>query len=119
MRLSLFGVATLLLRSTQAIFADEAWDVDYHHPLLGLPKEEATLFHQPNPASKASLIYTLSEEGIVGAVNPRDGSLVWRQSLPRNLSDAGFLRAGSGQDIVIAGAGHQVSAWSAADGRLA
>ncbi|CAK1365033.1 unnamed protein product [Cercospora beticola] len=119
MRLPLFGVATLLLRSTHAIFADEAWDVDYHHPLLGLPKEETTLFHQPNPASKASLIYTLSEEGIVGAVNPRDGSLVWRQSLPRNLSDAGFLRAGSGQDIVIAGAGHQVSAWSAADGRLA
>ncbi|PPJ50283.1 hypothetical protein CBER1_04883 [Cercospora berteroae] len=119
MRLSLFGVATLLLRSTQAIFADEAWDVDYHHPLLGLPKEETTLFHQPNPASKASLIYTLSEEGVVGAVNPRDGSLVWRQSLSRNSSDAGFLRAGSGQDIVIAGAGHQVSAWSAADGRLA
>ncbi|KAM3416175.1 hypothetical protein BST61_g7783 [Cercospora zeina] len=119
MRLSLFGVASLLLRSAHAIFADEAWDLDYHHPLLGLPKEDTTLFHQPNPTSRASLIYTLSEEAVLGAVNPRDGSLVWRQALSRNPSNAGFLRAGSGQGVVIAGAGRQVSAWSAADGRLA
>ena len=121
MRLPLLGAAALLLESTCAIFADEAWNIDYHQPLLGLPKEETTLFHQPNPASKASLIYTLSEEGVLGAVNPRDGSIVWRQSLSSSsgASGTGFLRGGHGQDAVVSGIGHEVSAWSAADGRLA
>ncbi|KAI5362280.1 Putative ER membrane protein complex subunit 1 [Septoria linicola] len=121
MLLPLLAATTLLLRSTQAIFADEAWNVDYHHPLLGLPKEETTLFHRPNPASKASLIYALSEERVLGAVNPRDGSIVWRQLLAIHAgsSNSSFLRAGQGQDVVVSGVGHEVSAWSAADGRLA
>lgn len=122
MLLPVLVAVTLLLRSTSAVFADEAWNVDYHHALLGLPKEETSFFHQPNPESKASLIYSLSEEGVVGAVNPRDGSLVWRQSLPDGLSsssNASFLRAAQGQDIVVGGRGDRVAAWSAADGRLA
>ena len=75
MRLPLLGVVLLLLRSTIAVFADEAWTVDYHHALLGEPREETTFFHQPNPISRASLIYSLSEEGVLGAINPRDGRI--------------------------------------------
>ncbi|EME84549.1 uncharacterized protein MYCFIDRAFT_163354 [Pseudocercospora fijiensis CIRAD86] len=121
MRSALLAAAALLLRSTSAVFADEAWGVDYHIPLLGLPKEDATFFHQPNPASRASLIYTLSEDGVIGAVNPRDGILVWRQQLLQGVgpANASFLRAGEGQDVVVSGIGNDVSAWSAADGRLA
>lgn len=120
MRLPLLGAATLLLHSATAIFADEAWNVDYHYPLLGLPKEDTTLFHRPNPASKASLIYTLSEHAVLGAVNPRDGSIVWRQLLSPDatISASTFLRAGQGQDVIVTGTGGEVSAWSAADGRL-
>ncbi|KAK5136662.1 hypothetical protein LTR08_002315 [Meristemomyces frigidus] len=121
MRVPWIAATFFLARSALAVFADEAWNVDYHYALLGLPKQSTSFFHQPNPSSRASLIYTLSEEGVLGAVNPRDGSVVWRQLL---LSEAlaynvSFLRAGEGQDTVISGIGSQVAAWSAADGRQA
>jgi len=120
MMLPLIAAACLLLKSTSAVFADEAWNFDYHHALLGKPQESTTFFHRPNPASRASLIYTLSEQGVLGAVNPRDGSLVWRQLLEINASsDASFLRAGEDQDLVVSGIGSQVASWSAGDGKLA
>jgi len=116
--LLLLSAACLTARLTSAIFVDEAWNIDYHYALLGAPKEDTTFFHQPNPSSRATLVYTLSQEGVLGAVNPRDGSVVWRQLLPHNASNPSFLRAGEGQDIVVSGTGSQVAAWSAADGRL-
>lgn len=121
MRVSLFAALAGLLPPTLAVFSDEAYQVDYHFPLLGRPKDETTFFHQPNPESKASLVYTLSEKGVLGAVNPRDGSVVWRQLLAQGVgsANASFLRAGEGQDVVVASIGNRVSAWSAADGRLA
>ena len=121
MHLPLIAAAFLFLGSTAAVFADEAWNSDYHYALLGEPQKETTFFHQPNPSSRASLIYTLSKKGVLGAVNPRDGSLVWRQLLSHNVSESkpSFLRAGHGQDTVVSGSGNNVAAWSAADGRLA
>jgi len=120
MRLSLITAACLSLRSTLAVFLDEAYHVDYHFALLGQPQDDTTFFHQPNPASKASLIYTLSERGVLGAVNPRDGSLVWRQVLAQDVgrANASFLRAGEDQDAVVGGVGNRVAAWSAGEGRL-
>ena len=120
MRLSLFAALSALLPSTLAVFADEAYHVDYHYALLGQPKEDTTFFHQPNPKSKASLIYTLSEKSVLGAINPRDGAVVWRQLLAGDVSkgNASFLRAGEDQDVVVGGVGDRVSAWSAAEGRL-
>lgn len=119
----LLSAACLTIRSTLAVFADEAWNVDYHYALLGEPREETTFFHQPNPSSRASLVYTLSEENMLGAINPRDGAVVWRHALSSNAngslsSNVGFLRAGEGQDVVVSGVADQVAAWSAADGRL-
>ena len=120
MRLPLITAALPLLKLTAGVFVDEAWNVDYHYELLGEPKPDTTFFHQPNPTSKASLVYTLSKKGVLGAVNPRDGSVVWRHLLAQNASHsaASFLRAGNEQDVVISGIGSQVAAWSAADGRL-
>ncbi|KAK4561257.1 hypothetical protein LTR86_004574 [Recurvomyces mirabilis] len=120
MLLPLLTAATLLLRPSFAVFTDEAWNVDYHFALLGEPQESTTFFHQPNPASKASLIYTLSEEGALGAVNPRDGSLVWRQLLQQDSysHNASFLRASEGRDVVVSGIGNEVAGWSADNGRL-
>lgn len=120
MRLPLIVAASVVLRSTAAVFADEAWNLDYHYALLGEPKEDTTFFHQPNPSSRASLIYTVSTKGVLGAVNPRDGTVVWRQLLSHNTtsSQPSFLRAGEGQDTVISGIENHVAAWSAADGRL-
>lgn len=120
MRLPVVSLTALLFTAASAVFIDEAWHTDYHFALLGAPKEDTTFFHQPDPTSKASLLYTLSEEGVVGAVNPRDGSLVWRQWLSHSSSpaNASFLRASDGQDVVVSGFHNRVAAWNALDGRL-
>ena len=108
----------LLIPSALAIFADDAFRIDYHIPLVGAPLHETTFFQQPFAESKASLIFTLSERGVIAAVNPKDGELVWRQRR-RDTWGQGFLRAGEGQDTIVSGRGQEVAAWSAADGKLA
>ncbi|KAF2139060.1 uncharacterized protein K452DRAFT_233269 [Aplosporella prunicola CBS 121167] len=110
-------LAAWLPQVALAVFADDAYHVDYHYALLGAPQQHATFFHQPHAASKASLLYTLSDKYVLGAINPKDGSLIWRQRLSSN-SSASFLRAGEGQDIVISAVDDQVAAWDATDGRL-
>lgn len=100
-----------------AIFADDAYHIDFHYALLGYPKHEATFFHKPFAASKASLIYTVSENGTVGAVNPKDGALVWR-SAP-GATTRGLLRAGEDQDTVVSALDDRVVAWTGSDGRIA
>ena len=119
MRLLNLFAASLIPASAFAVFADEAFQIDYHHALLGIPREENTFVHQPVASSKASLIYTLTDQALIGAVNPKDGSIVWRQQLHSisNSSSWSVLRAG-GENIVAAGAETQLAAWQASDGRL-
>ncbi|KAI9777052.1 MAG: DUF1620 super [Geoglossum umbratile] len=112
-----------LVSPAVAVFADDAYHTDYHHPLVGIPQEHSTFFHRPQASSRASLLYTLSEKLILGAVNPKDGVLVWRQLL-KSCSNStspteGFLRAGENENTVISAVGPQVSAWDALDGKLA
>ncbi|KZF23046.1 DUF1620 domain protein [Xylona heveae TC161] len=108
-----------LLSPVYAVFQDEAYHTDFHHALLGTPQEHTTFFHRPQSVSKASLLYTLSEKGILGAVNPRNGSLVWRQVLGDGLPPTNaFLRAGEDEDAVVGAIGDHVSSWSALDGKL-
>ncbi|KAH7063147.1 hypothetical protein B0J12DRAFT_159393 [Macrophomina phaseolina] len=114
------ALAASLVPATLAVFADDAYHVDYHFALLGAPRQHATFFHQPRPDSKASLLYTLSDKLVLGAINPRDGAVVWRQALaPGSSSADGRLRAGENQDTVISAVEGQVAAWDAADGKLA
>jgi outer membrane protein assembly factor BamB len=105
-----------------AIFADEVSQIDYHHALLGAPQARTTFFHRPLASSSASLLYTLSEKSILGAVNPKDGSIVWRQNLSEYNNNAGlgsgFLRAADGEDIVFSALSDEVSSWGASDGKL-
>ncbi|KAL0258185.1 hypothetical protein SLS55_007357 [Diplodia seriata] len=116
----LLALAASLVPATLAVFADDAYHVDYHFALLGQPQQHATFFHQPRADTKASLLYTLSDKLVLGAVNPKDGSAVWRQPLASSSSSLdGFLRAGENQDIIISAVEGQVSAWDAADGKLA
>ena len=107
-----------LLPTALAVFQDEAGEVDYHHALLGLPQRHTTFFHQPQPSSKASLVYSLSQLHILGAINPKDGTLVWRQRLHPGLSsNDSFLFPGQSQSIV-SGVDGQIACWSAMDGKL-
>jgi outer membrane protein assembly factor BamB len=113
------GLVAALLPTALAVFQDEAWKVDYHYALLGLPQPHTTFFHKPQANSKASLLYTLSELGRLGAINPKDGSIVWRQQLESGVnSNSSFLFPGPGQSTVISGVDGQVASWSAVDGKL-
>ncbi|OLN96566.1 ER membrane protein complex subunit 1 [Colletotrichum chlorophyti] len=114
---------TLLLAATSlvgAVFVDEVGDIDYHHELIGVPQVETTLFHKPRQDDKASLLYTLSDVGVLGAVNPSNGAVVWRQFLTGKITNGGgHLRAAEGEDWVVSAYGNSVHAWNAMSGRNA
>jgi ER membrane protein complex subunit 1 len=105
-----------------ALFQDEAFQIDYQHTLLGRPIDETTFFHHPSLNSKASLVYTLSERLVLGALNPKDGAVVWRHNLGEGIenktSTPGFLCAANNTNLIFSAVGSKISAWGAADGRL-
>ncbi|EGD92841.1 hypothetical protein TESG_00406 [Trichophyton tonsurans CBS 112818] len=113
-----------LVPSALAILADEAYHIDYHHALLGQPGAANTFFHRSSPSSVASLLYTHSDKNILGAVNPKDGSVVWRQNVTEYFpqavgsSNEAFLRAADNDDTLVSAFGSGVSAWDAIDGRF-
>ena len=116
------SVALLCAPAVQAIFADEAYQTDYHLPLLGLPQAHTTFFHRPSVASKASLLYTLSDRLLLGAVNPKDGAVIWRQQLGDRVSNAttsGILKAPEGGNTLVSLVDGKIQTWDATDGRLA
>ena len=108
-----------ILPSTLAVYADEAYHVDYHHELLGLPQPHTSFFHRPRQHDKATLLYTLSDLGVLGAVNPGTGKIVWRQFLADNekASTDGFLRPVEGEGTVVSAVQNRVDAWDAMSGR--
>ena len=120
--------AFALISPVSAVYRDEAYTVDYHHALLGLPAPDATFFHRPDTSSPASLLYTLSDLGVLGAVKPGSGELVWRQYLAANTNRTiggkgtdneieGLLRPVEGSDTIISAVGGYVNAWSAKNGK--
>ena len=115
-------VIALLSQACLAIFADEAYRTDYHHALLGHPQAHTTFFHRPSVTSKASLLYTLSEKGVVAAINPKDGAIVWRQWLGEALTTTGaelrHQHLTSAEDTVISAVKGAIQAWEASQGRL-
>jgi hypothetical protein len=107
------------LAPAAAVFEDDAYHADFHYALLGLPQPEATFFAKPYAGSRASLLYALSRNQTIGAINPKDGALVWRQHFPSAPSRGrGHLRSAHGQDTVVSAVGGRIAAWSASDGRL-
>ncbi|KAI5796251.1 hypothetical protein DFH27DRAFT_502102 [Peziza echinospora] len=110
----------LLTTPGACVLEDEAYEVDWHIPLVGASLFHSTFFHRPLPESKASVIYTLTDQHVIAAVLPKNGSLIWRQTIEgdANLDGLGkpILRPGHGQ--VISAAGRVVRAWDATDGRL-
>lgn len=101
-----------------AIFKDEVGHIDFHHSLVGIPQREATFYHRPKLGTKASLLYTLSDLGVVGAVNPINGETVWRHQLSDDLtSSAGHLRAPADEEWVATAQGPRVQAWNGLTGR--
>ncbi|KAJ5176899.1 uncharacterized protein N7482_002776 [Penicillium canariense] len=104
-----------------AIYSDEVNHIDFHHALLGAPSPDSTFFLKPSSSSNASLLYTISDKSIVGAINPRDGTLIWRQDISRSgsaSSAAGILRGLDGNNAVVGAAGDSISSWGAQDGKL-
>lgn len=110
------------LSPAAAIYPDEVNHVDFHHALLGTPSPDSTFFLKPSPSSNATLLYTLSDKLLLGAVNPRDGALVWRQNVSRSAkapaNAVGLLRGLDGNDALVGAAGSYISSWSAQDGKV-
>ncbi|OAR00324.1 hypothetical protein LLEC1_04867 [Akanthomyces lecanii] len=101
-----------------AIFKDEVGHIDFHHSLVGIPQREATFYHRPKLGTKASLLYTLTDLGVVGAINPASGETVWRHQLSEDLSSsAGHLRAPADEEWVATAQGPRVQAWNGLTGR--
>ncbi|KAG0645192.1 ER membrane complex subunit 1 [Hyphodiscus hymeniophilus] len=117
--INLLCLALSVLPCALAVYADEAYNVDYHHELLGLPQPHTTFFHRPRQHDKATLLYTLSDLGVLGAVNPGTGKVVWRQFLADNdtASPAGFLRPVEGEGAVVSAVQNRVDCWDAMSGR--
>ncbi|KAK3371965.1 hypothetical protein B0H63DRAFT_284382 [Podospora didyma] len=104
--------------AVRAVFQDEVGHIDYHYELLGVPQQETTFFHRPRRDEKASLLYTLSDVGVLGAVNPKTGVVLWRQLLNGSITEGGgFARAGEGENWVASALGKSVHAWDAVNGR--
>ncbi|KAJ5908466.1 hypothetical protein N7495_001148 [Penicillium taxi] len=102
-----------------AIYPDEVNHIDFHHALLGAPSPDSTFFLKPPSSSNASLLYTISDKSILGAVNPRDGSLLWRHNLSSDSSTgASILRGLDGNNAIVSAAGGYISSWSPQDGKL-
>ncbi|KKP01741.1 hypothetical protein THAR02_06157 [Trichoderma harzianum] len=119
MRRSLQSALLLGLSSlVAAVYKDEVGQIDFHHALVGLPQSETTFFHRPKKDEKASLLYTLSDVGVLGAVNPNSGALVWRHQIFPGISHGGgHLRAPESENWIIAAHGQQVQSWAALSGR--
>lgn len=106
-----------------AVYRDEVDDVDFHYALVGLPLPHTTFFHRPLREERASLIYSLSDVAVVGAINPSNGNLVWRRQLKPNdhdvapLSDPGYLVAADGENWLAAASGSSLHALEALTGR--
>ncbi|KAL6243320.1 hypothetical protein RBB50_009872 [Rhinocladiella similis] len=120
----LHGVLSILaslVATTTAIFADEAFHLDYQYSLLGEPQPHATFFRKPQSSTNASLLYTVSDKAVLGAVNPKDGSLLWRQALagqPVENAASSYLTLSENDGQIISGHGQTVTSWNALDGKL-
>ena len=87
-------------------------------PLIGPSLVTSTFFHRPSPDSRASLIYTLTHRSILAAINPKDGQLVWRQSLADGPLAAGNGVARGGDGVIVAATGTSIGSFDAGNGRL-
>ncbi|RDA88363.1 hypothetical protein CP532_5572, partial [Ophiocordyceps camponoti-leonardi (nom. inval.)] len=104
-----------------AVYRDEVGDIDFHYALVGLPQPDTTFFHRPRRDDKASLLYTLSDLGVLAAVNPTNGDVVWRHRLAEHHNyqqhEPGFLRAPEAEDWLVTASGSGIQTWSALTGR--
>lgn len=143
-KMRLCALLAVLLACSSSVFSvltHDAYQSDWHFALFGIP--ETIFFHRPSASSSATLLYVLSERGVFGAVNPKDGTVVWRQALTslttklnsqspnvltpeeqkeiqtlKSYQDAKGLVTQPGASFVVTHFGPQVSAWDAASGKL-
>ena len=118
MLLPIILLCATIFRTSLAIYADEANNIDFYHSFVGFPQADRTFFHKPYAGSKGQLIYTLSEKNVLAAVNPKDGAVIWRQILSSNTSAApGLLIAAQDHSILASAVQGTVNTWSAFDGK--
>ena len=116
----LIAILSLLFNSTptSALSRNDAGKIDWHVPRIGVPhisSASATKYLSPrfhrlikpdqDVKDKAqTAIFVATESNAVGALNPRNGNLVWRQVLEDNDPVQAFYQA-SDVALSISGAG--------------
>ncbi|TVY33476.1 ER membrane protein complex subunit [Lachnellula subtilissima] len=97
--INLLSLTLSILPSAFAIYSDEAYSIDYHHELLGLP-----LPHTTSSIGRGKM--------------KRQHYLVWRQLLAGIVgNETGFLRPVEGENTVVSAIGSRVDSWDAMSGK--
>jgi ER membrane protein complex subunit 1 len=68
------SVTWLFISVAQALHADEAGVIDWHHKLIGTPLEGSTFLHKP-VIDSGSLAFTLTNRNVLAALSLRDGAI--------------------------------------------
>jgi hypothetical protein len=71
-------LCVMLCTSVLALTESEAGHNDWYRANIGRLRQ----LHPPSKAFKGLLVS--SEQGVLAALDPRDGSIIWRQVLPEN-----------------------------------
>ncbi|PLW35026.1 hypothetical protein PCANC_17634 [Puccinia coronata f. sp. avenae] len=130
--LALLGVAALALPSLPSGWCLSRSEVTWHLPLLGLPVAQSPrnppalqFFRHPNPkvrltARLPSLAITVTQKNILGAINPKDGTILWRLLLPKTEPIIHYLIDVNNRHVALISGETKISVrlLSLADGRL-
>ena len=68
------STAWLFVSAVAALHADEAGAIDWHHKLVGTPRQGSTFLHKPVVGSGA-LAFTLTDRNVLAALSLRDGAI--------------------------------------------
>lgn len=127
--LGFLAILTLLLPAVCSFHSSE---VTWHLPLLGLPVSPSArnpsslqFFRHPNPKVRLtprlpSLAITVTQKNILGAINPKDGTIVWRLLLPKTEPIRHYVVDMDNRHVALLSGEKKITArlLSLSDGRL-
>ncbi|WAQ87721.1 hypothetical protein PtA15_8A627 [Puccinia triticina] len=130
--LGLLGIFTLHALLSSVWSSSPSAEVTWHLPLLGLPVTQSSrqpsplrFFRHHNPKVRLtpglpSLAITVTQKNILGAINPKNGTIVWRLLLPQTEPIIQYAVDINNRHVAIISGENTVNVrlLSLADGRL-
>lgn len=128
---ALFFILVALVAGTSALTEQVAFGFDSYIPRLGIPATSpaSSLSINPRyhriithasdtvePGKAQTALFSVSETGVIGALNPRNGQIVWRQQLDEQVQ--GFWLDANQLIVVSGSSGEKIQAFEALTGFL-